>query len=437
MIDSASNEGFAMRRTSACALVAAFFFLLTIFSGMASRASAQTASSQEKDRPKVRTVTAFTELHPSLYESQVAAAFAALEKIKSAYESAGFTVETVRITTQPFPEYTRNLSDQQTVDFFRKYDQLAQKDGFDAAIGPALGPGPARQDDSREAHLLARIIASTKILEGSIVIASDDGIHWNAIQSAAEVIHDLAESSPNGLGNFRFAAAAMVPANAPFYPASYQEDADHTFAVGLESANVVAAAMASTRDPRQAQRAIEDSLGKWAQQIEAIGKRAAQDTGWKYTGIDLSPAPLKEVSIGGAIENFTGEPLGSNGTLAAVAIITSALKNIPVMRTGYSGLMLPVLEDSVIARRWNEGRLSLNSLLLYSSVCATGLDVIPMPGDTSEAEIAPILKDVASLAYKWQKPLAARLLPVKGKTAGEKTAFQDPFLVNAKIQPIR
>jgi hypothetical protein len=96
-----------------------------------------------------------------------------------------------------------------------------------------------------------------------------------------------------------------------------------------------------------------------------------------------------------------------------------------------------VLEDSVIARRWSEGRLSLNSLLLDSAVCGTGLDVIPMPGDTTEAQIKPILEDVASLAYKWDKPLAARLLPVKGKKAGEQTEFQDPFLVNATIQPVR
>jgi uncharacterized protein len=437
MTGSVSNKRCGMHRATLCALVAGLFFGLTIFSGVASRVGAQNTPAADHDRPKVRTITAFIELDPAHYETQIADTLSVLKRMKSAYEQASFTVETVRITTQPFPEYTRNLSDQQILDFFRKYDQLAQKGGFDAAIGPAIGPGTAHQGDSREAHLLARIIASTKILEGSIVIASDDGVHWNAIQAAAEVIHELAQNSPNSLGNFRFAASAMVPANAPFYPVSYQMDADHTFAVGLESANVVSAAMASTRDPRQAQRAIEDSLGRWAQQIETIGKRAAEETGWKYTGVDLSPAPLKEVSIGGAIENLTGEPLGSNGTLAAVAIITSALKNIRVTRTGYSGLMLPVLEDSVIARRWNEGRLSLNSLLLYSSVCATGLDVIPMPGDTSEAEIASILKDVASLAYKWHKPLAARLLPVKGRTAGEQTDFQDPFLVNAKIQPIR
>lgn len=399
-------------------------------------------ASPNDNRPKVRAITAFIALDRTRYETQIAETLAALRQIKAAYEKAGFEVQTLRITTQPFPEYTRNLSDEQALAFFKKYDALADKDGFDASIGTttksAAGRGNAHVgDDSHEAVLLAKIIASTKILEGSVVIADDNGIHWDAIPSAAAVIHYLAEKSPNGLGNFRFAAIAMVPPNTPFYPASYQVNGNHTFAVGLQSANVIATALASTTDPQKAQKAIEDSLGKWAQEIEAVGKRAAQEIGWRYTGIDLSPAPLKDVSIGGAIENFTHQPLGSNGTLAAVAIITRALKNIRVTRTGYSGVMLPVLEDSVIARRWTEGRLSLNSLLLDSSVCATGLDVIPMPGGTTEAQIEPILEDVASLAYKWHKPLAARLLPVKGKKAGEQTEFQDPFLVNATIRPVR
>ena len=404
--------------------------------------SAALAASPNDNRPKVRAITAFIALDRARYETQIAETLAALKKIKATYEKAGFEVQTLRITTQPFPEYTRNLSYKQALAFFKKYDALADKDGFDAAIGTAnsavtdRGKTPAG-GDSHEALLLAKIIASTKILEGSVVIADDSGIRWDAIPSAAAVIHYLAENSPNGLGNFRFAAIAMVPPNTPFYPASYQINGNHTFAVGLQSANVIATALASTTDPRKAQKAIETSLGKWAQEIETIGKRAAQKSGWKYTGIDLSPAPLKDISIGGAIENFTHQPLGSNGTLAAIAIITRALKNIRVTRTGYSGVMLPVLEDSVIARRWNEGRLSLNSLLLDSSVCATGLDVIPMPGDTTEAQIEPILADVASLAYKWHKPLAARLLPVKGKKAGEQTEFQDPFLINAKILPIR
>lgn len=385
------------------------------------------------NRPKIRALTAFINLDPAHYQDQVASTVASLQRIKATFEKAGFEVQTLRLTTQPFPTYTSNLSDEQALAFFKDYDRLLTKDALDASIGPAM---MRAGDDAREARLLARILASTQTLEGTIVIASDDGIHSDGIREAANLIRFVAENTPSSLGNFRFAAIAEVPPGAPFYPASYHLSGDHTFAVGLESANVVAAAMASTRDPEQAQKNIEQSLGKWAVELETLGNQAGEESGWKFTGIDLSPAPLKDVSIGGAIEGFTHEPLGSSGTLAAVAVITRALANIPVARVGYSGLMLPVLEDSVIARRWSEGRLSLSSLLLFSSVCGTGIDVAPLPGDISEAQLSAILRDVASLAYKWHKPLSARLLPVKGKKAGDRTEFQDPFLVNSVIQVV-
>ena len=78
----------------------------------------------------------------------------------------------------------------------------------------------------------------------------------------------------------------------------------------------------------------------------------------------------------------------------------------------------------------------MDALLSYSAVCGTGLDTIPLPGDVSTEQIARILGDVASLAFKWHKPLSARLLPAPGRKAGEMTELDDPFLVNAKIQPL-
>src|ERR1019366_838552 len=104
--------------------------------------------------------------------------------------------------------------------------------------------------------------------------------------------------------------------------------------------------------------------------------------------------------------------------------------------TGYSGLMLPVLEDSVLAQRWSEGTLKLDALLAYSAVCGTGLDAVPLPGDISTEQLAKIIADVASLAVKLRKPLSARLLPVAGKTAGQRTEFDDPFLVDATLQAL-
>jgi uncharacterized protein (UPF0210 family) len=76
-------------------------------------------------------------------------------------------------------------------------------------------------------------------------------------------------------------------------------------------------------------------------------------------------------------------------------------------------------------------------MLAYSAVCAGGLDTVPLPGDITEEQIARILGDMASLAYKWNKPLAARLLPAPGKKPGDRTEFtESPFLKNTTVQAL-
>jgi uncharacterized protein (UPF0210 family) len=395
--------------------------------------TAKTASPQAiAQKPKIRAVTAFIRLDRAKYESQIQETLKFLRTAKAAFEKSGYEVEGVRITTQPFPEYTQGMSTADALAFFRAYDALAVKEAFDASIGPAMTKD---SDDPRNADLLAQIIANSKILEGSLSIAGDDGIHWKSIRATAGIIQYLAAHTAHSQGNFNFTAAALVPPNTPFYPASFTGEERH-FAVALQSANVVADVFGSVHSPDEAVSSLRDTLGRYAQEIEATAKQIDAQTGWKYGGIDLSPAPLKEISIGGAIEKFYGAPLGSSGTLTAAAIITRALKEIPVTHAGYSGLMLPVLEDSIIAQRWSEGRLTMDSLLSYSAVCGTGLDTIPLPGDISEDQLVRILGDVASLSVKWHKPLSARLLPIAGKKAGEITELDDPFLVNAKIQPL-
>jgi hypothetical protein len=291
-------------------------------------------------------------------------------------------------------------------------------------------------DDPREAELLEKILANSRTLEGSIFIGGEDGIHWKSIRAAAGVMKYLEANTLHSQGNFSFTTSSFVPDGTPFYPASYLASEGKRFAIGLQSANVVADALASTKSPELAEEDLKASLTIYAQQVEKTANEISRSSGWKYGGIDLSPAGLKDVSIGRAIENFLGAPMGSSGTLTVSALITRALKAIPVTQAGYSGLMLPILEDSVLSQRWTEGRLSLDEMLAYSAVCGTGLDVIPLPGDVSGDQLAAILGDVASLSVKWHKPLSARLLPVAGKKAGDQTEFDDPFLVNAKIQPL-
>jgi uncharacterized protein (UPF0210 family) len=382
-------------------------------------------------KPKIRAITAFVNLDRTQYQPQIADALKMLKYARTVFESRGFQVEGIRIATQPFPQYTKGLTTEQTLAFFRNYDAVAQQDKFAAAIGPAM----LNADDSEaQADLLAEILKNTKSLNASLVVAGDDGIRWRAVGAAARVMKKL-EDTEHSQGNFRFSAIAMVPPLTPFFPAAYHTGFGHQFAIALESASVVAAAFQNAPDLRAARQKLTDTLAAAAFDVEAQAQRVDRDTGWAYVGIDLSPAPLKDDSIGAALENLTSQPFGSAGTLTAAATVTAAIQDVTVKRTGYSGLMLPILEDSRLSQRWSEGNVSIDALLSYSAVCGTGLDTVPLPGDVTEEQLDLIIGDMASLAFKWHKPLSARLLPVAGKGPGDLTEFDDP-LVNATIQPL-
>jgi uncharacterized protein len=404
--------------------------LLIALQGMAFIASAQQPGANSL--PKIRTITAFVRLDRQNYAGQVANALTMLRAAKADFTGAGYEVETIRITSQPFPEIVRGLSPQQALDFFHEYDRLAQKEGFTPDIGPAM---IADSDDPARAELLGQILATTQSLNGFIIVAGDSGIHWNAVRAAARVNKYLEEHTDHSEGNFRFASAAFPPAVAPFYPVSYTSGAGHEFAVGMESANVAQRVFSGGMpDFTTATEALAEALGAEARKVEQIAQRIQARTGWRYQGIDLTPVPLKDISIGGAMESLIQNQIGSPGSLSTALAITSAIRKIQVKQAGYSGLMLPVLEDSVLAQRWEAGTISRDSLMSYSSVCSTGLDAIPLPGDVSEHDLENIIADVASLAVKWHKPLSARLLPVAGKHAGEMTEFGSPYLVNVKIR---
>jgi uncharacterized protein (UPF0210 family) len=79
----------------------------------------------------------------------------------------------------------------------------------------------------------------------------------------------------------------------------------------------------------------------------------------------------------------------------------------------------------------------VSELLLYSAVCGTGLDTVPLPGDTAPEELAAIVLDVAALAVALGKPLSCRLFPVPGKAAGERTEYDSPYLVNGAVLPLK
>ena len=100
--------------------------------------------------------------------------------------------------------------------------------------------------------------------------------------------------------------------------------------------------------------------------------------------------------------------------------------------------MLPVIEDKVLAKRVIEKRYSVEELLLFSSVSGTGLDVVPIPGNSPIEVIEGIYRDVAALSLKYNKKvMSVRLFPNPGKEARELVEFGTPYLTAAVVMELK
>jgi uncharacterized protein (UPF0210 family) len=384
-------------------------------------------------RCRVRTLTAGVTLEGADDVRGVETALTMLESARKVFRDEGYEVQTIRVATQPLAGALALAGHGDAIPRFAALDAAA------AARGAVLSLGPILTDDRADAGLAqwaADLIAATRATSLSVVVASPaGGVHLGGARVAAEAILAISKATSGGAGNFRFAAAANIPAGTPFFPVAWHRGPD-ALAVGLESAGLVRDAFASGATPAAKREQLGATLTSALAPVERLASRLASEHRRAWLGIDASPAPGKDASIGAAIEAFTGVPFGDATTLQACAVITEVLKALP--RTcGYSGLMLPVLEDPVLAERAVEHRYSLRDLLLYSSVCGTGLDVVPLPGDTLPSVLAGVLTDVAALSDKWRKPLSARLFVMPGKKPGDSVHFDDPLLADCVVFDVR
>ncbi len=355
-------------------------------------------------------------------------------------EQAGIVVQTTRLVLSPFAELHLGDGPRWAVAMARELDAACLEQGIEfVSIGPVrwsrLGPERAQA----YAGVLPELIAGTEHVSASIETAAEGRLFGGAALAAGAVVARLAHETTLGFGNFRFCAIAECPPNIPFFPSAYHGGGAPRFTIGLEAADDVRAAFAGAGTLDDLEHRLGEVLGASVRWIETLAVALAAEHGIAYGGTDLTPAPFPDdaVSAAGLLEDLGVAAVGAAGTLTAAAALTGMLKRLPFRQVGFSGLMLPVLEDSILAARASEGLLTWPELLLYSAVCGTGLDTVPLPGDADRAELAALILDVATLAVALRKPLSCRLFPVPGKAAGEMTEYDFPYFANARVLPLK
>src|SRR6185369_14399299 len=95
--------------------------------------------------------------------------------------------------------------------------------------------------------------------------------------------------------------------------------------IGLETPNLLKEAFTGATSIEDAKAKLKKTLETAFTPIEKMGMDIAKVEKLDYSGIDVSPAPGKDASIGSAIEALSHVPFGNPSTLMACAAITDVL----------------------------------------------------------------------------------------------------------------
>jgi uncharacterized protein (UPF0210 family) len=384
---------------------------------------------------KIRSVTYFCNPGWPIDEKKIQASGMFLVEAKANLEAAGMEVQTTRLATIPFPKLLGADKVGEAAKLAESLSKLLPEYGIDyASLGPAL---PEVPESYRT--LPGAIAASNKVFFTAIMAEPRHGISLPAVNACAEVIVRVAKLEANGFANLNFAALANVPAGIPYFPASYHKGDEPMFSIAMEAADAAVEAFNQAESIEEGRNALVAMIEECSQVLTAIAETLKFKYQVRFGGIDFSLAPFPQAmrSIGTAFERMGVPRVGLHGSMAAVSILTDAIDRAHFPRTGFSTVMLPVMEDARLAERAAEGRLTVKDLLLYSAVCSTGLDTIPLPGDISAGQVAALLLDISALALRLNKPLTARLMPIPGKVAGDLTSFDFGYFANSRVMALK
>lgn len=374
---------------------------------------------------EIRSITLFAaaDANPTVFTPFLAAARRAFP----------LPVQTVRLATPSFPDWWTHPLTTASAPYVAELVQRWQDAGINyLSLGPVqLHHDPAWLD------LIPSLIAAGPAFTSAAVADTHGNLDIARAQRIAHIIRRNSVLQPNGFGNLYFAALAHCPPGSPFFPVAYHHGGPPHFAIAVQSADIALQAIQGAHSLDAARERLIAGIEQQSARIATAAHDLTRAFGIPFSGIDfsLAPFPDDQHTLGGALEALGLAYLGGSGSLFAAAFITEAINRAQFPRCGFSGLMLPVLEDAVLARRAAAGALTIADLLSYAAVCGVGLDTLPLAGDIAEAELAGILLDLAALACRLRKPLTARLMPLPGLAPGDPVTFDFPYFANSRVMP--
>lgn len=295
---------------------------------------------------------------------------------------------------------------------------------------------------------IPQALSETDFVCSSVNLGSTKtGLNMDAVRLMGKIVKETAKitADKDSIGCAKLVVFCNAPDDNPFMAGAFHgvTEADTIINVGVSGPGVVRAALKQARDKDF--EVLCETIKKTAFKITRVGQLVAREAskrlGIPFGIIDLSLAPTPSVgdSVAEILQEIGLERVGAPGTTAALALLNDQVKKGGVMASSYvgglSGAFIPVSEDQGMIDAVNAGALTLEKLEAMTCVCSVGLDMIAIPGDTSEETIAGIIADEAAIGMINQKTTAVRVIPVIGKGEGEVVEFGG-LLGYAPIMPV-
>ncbi|MDF2928974.1 PFL family protein [Anaerospora sp.] len=279
-------------------------------------------------------------------------------------------------------------------------------------------------------------LALTERVCSSVSVGSTKaGINMDAVKEMGILIKRTAELTKDrdALGCAKLVVFANAVEDNPFMAGAFHgvTEPEMNINVGVSGPGVVKRALEEVRGAQFD--VVAETIKKTAFKITRVGQLVAQEAasrlGVPFGIVDLSLAPTPAVgdSVAYILEEMGLESCGAPGTTAALALLNDAVKKGGLMASshvgGLSGAFIPVSEDAGMIAAVERGSLTLEKLEAMTCVCSVGLDMIVVPGDTPETTISAIIADEAAIGMINNKTTAVRIIPVPGKTVGDRVEF--------------
>lgn len=287
---------------------------------------------------------------------------------------------------------------------------------------------------------LPAILAQTDRVHAAVEAAtSAGGVNMDAVGLLGGTIRDaaLASSSRKGTAAARLAVLANFPDDSPPIAGAFSGDGwgDLVVFVSVSMMGPIRHAIERRlqKDPHADLSELASDIRAAAFQAtrlaEMVGRGVAQRMNAAFGRIDVSLAPtIRPGQTITELLNLLGiSAFGSPGSATALAMIWSAMHSggrfASTAAASQSSILLPILRDSGLVSATEAGSLGIEHLSYLSAVCGQGLDLIPIPGETSATTISALVADQLAAAALSGRTAVARLVPVPEHVAGDRVSF--------------